>query len=270
MKHLVVGIKLFVVLFLGFFCGIAGSAQAPQATPVKVLLLRPYALSSDPANKPLFWKSLEANWSIYGKVPLQIDTYVNGIAGSENRVTFENLEKYNASVIVLSNPVGAKNRDFDKDEIKALTDYLKNGRKLIGTFITFGSRPRLDEIQHNTEFIELFGFKRNFNFIGSNILDSPLLSRNNCPTLFPFKSWIASGWRWTVAPFSGTTNIYWTNALMESTKVIAESQNSTGIISVYSNGAYTAIYNSMFADYSNVREDFQLMYNSITFESCIP
>src|SRR5207244_4225106 len=88
------------------------------------------------SSNSLIWDDLNANWSLYGPIPIVIDYSNPSLCGAS--FTLHDLEASEANVVILDDPAGG-NRQFTPDEVAALKTYVSEGHNLVGTFLTFAN-----------------------------------------------------------------------------------------------------------------------------------
>lgn len=219
------------------------NSVAPGVTPVKVVLLRSWGVTSG-------WEDLKTQWQNYGTVPITIDdsTYIN------SDFTYQDLVNSGANVIVLSDPAGGVSQ-YTKAEVAAVAQYAMAGHTVLGTYLVFefGS-------QDDRGLMPVFGLNPTFPYTFASISNSFTQTRSSCLFRNIPTTWQSSGYPYSQVPTQGK----WTASTLKSATLLADSDSGVGVISVYKPGNYTAVYISNFPEYNGGTYDLQLLYNAST------
>lgn len=206
----------------------------------------------------LIWDDLNANWSLYGPIPISIDYSNPGLCGDS--FTLADLEASGADVVILSDPAGkGSGTAFTADEVTALGTYASEGHDLVGTFLTFAFG-----FIDNRALAPLFGLRRsNYGLI--SLTPTFHLKRPNYPLFRDLPHpYVSVGYDQSQVPGDGR---WGANELLGTTGVAASSAQATAAIVVHEGLGYTSIYVSSMPEYGGGTEDEQFFYNAIVFPS---
>jgi len=218
---------------------------APAAGSVRVLLLKSWGVTSG-------WEDLKTQWQNFGTVPVYIDdsTFIN------RDFTYADLVASGANVIVLSDPAGF-NQQYSPAEIAAVSKYASAGHTVLGTYLVFEYSPA-----DNRALMPVFGLK-------SGVLDVTAIDNTftqfrdqgclfrNIPT-----TWVSSGFPYSQVP---SPALRWGGAaLTGGARLVAQSDDATGVVILYEGSGYTGIYISNYPEYYGGTTDLQLLYNAVT------
>jgi len=195
------------------------------------------------------WDDLNANWAIYGTIPVSIDhtTLING------DFTYADLVNSNADVIILSDPAGG-NQTYSSDEVAAIRKYVEAGHSILGTYVTF----QLGNTD-NRALAPIFGFSPTLTYNYVAISNQFIKVVGAC--LFRnISDGFSKGYPFSQVPSSGV----WTGNLGMA-KAGAESDSYVGVVTGFHRKNGTAIYISNMPEYQTIGgDDEQFLYNAIT------
>jgi hypothetical protein len=232
--------------------GIIPSKQAVEGgtTPIKVLLLPSWGVTTG-------WEDLKTEWPKYGEAPIVIDdsTYIG------SSFTYIDLVNSKADVIVISDPSGAPSgvSQYSADEISAVQRYATDGHTVLGTYLVFQYLNA-----DNRGLMPVFGLNPGLIYSASNEISntfvqvgSPGCLLGNVPS-----PWHSTGYPYSQSPETSAQT--WTYSALDLATVVAQSDDLTGIVSIYNGGTYEAIFISNFPEYYGDTQDLQLLYNAVT------
>jgi hypothetical protein len=212
---------------------------------VNVVLLTSWGTTSG-------WTDLQTEWQNYGTTPLTIDdtTYI------DSDFTYQDLVNSGADVIVLSDPAGGE-KQYTSAEIAAVQQYAKTGHTVLGTFLVFEWSSTDD-----TGLLPVFGFTSVGQYTQESI-DNTFYQVKSQPCLFQNipSPWQSDGYAYSQVP---TPALEWGDKALNLATLEADSDGSTGIVTVYNAANYTAVYISNYPEYYGGTYDLQLLYNSVT------
>lgn len=211
---------------------------------VSVLLLKSWGVTTG-------WEDLKTQWQNYGTTPITIDdsTYLN------SDFTYQDLVNSGANVIVLSDSAGGE-QQYSSAEMAAVARYALAGHTVLGTYAVF------DWTVDNRGLMPIFGLRASLPYYYTGISNS-FVHGASASCLFHNlpSNWQSFGYAYSQVPSS---HLRWNPTALNAAQVVAESDNFKGIITVYNEGNYTAIYISNFPEYNGETNDLQLLYNAVT------
>jgi len=233
-----------VFLILTHILSVLSLAPLKKANTINALVLP----CSYPTDGYQVWNSINQNEQTHLYGPY--DVFVNTSVAINRSFSYNDLTT--ADVLILSDNVGI-GCYLTTQEILALSDYLSEGHNIIGTYVIF---------QDGVGTVEnLFGFGALGSYTtppGSQVwyAVNPSTLDNNLGS-----PWTASSYAGNVYP-SGSGG--W-SSVAQSTNIIFQNADKTGVVTTYSPGTYNAIYISYMPEYSGGQQDTQLLYNAITY-----
>ncbi len=227
-----------------------GHAIAPLPSPVRapgavrVLLLRSWGVTTG-------WEDLKTQWQNYGSIPIAIDdsTYI------QSDFTYDDLVASGANVIVLSDPAGGL-QQYTPAEVLAVSQYASTGHTVLGTYAVF----EWDQTD-NRGLMSVFGLKRGV--MNTQSISNSFTQVKNAGCLFRnlASTWQSSGYAQSQVP---SPSLQWGQKALGSATLVAQSDNATGIVSVYGGPGYTSVYISNYPEFYGATNDLQLLYNAVT------
>lgn len=230
----------------------------PDAKTVKAVVVKSWG-SCDSSGT--IWDQLNADWSLYGAVPIHINDSNPALCGGS--FTLAALESSGADVVILSDPAGG-HQGFTQRQVDALSAYVREGHTLIGTFLVFAY-----EHDDNSALAPLFGLAQDAGWVlHQREVDTTYALRVN-KHRGPAKELVrglpvdyaSDGYRQTQVPGDGK----WSRNDLRGARIIARNAGETAAISVYSRAGYNAIYIANMPEYGGGVQDEQFMYNAIIF-----
>jgi hypothetical protein len=207
----------------------------------------------------LAWDDLNANWALYGTIPISIDYSNQSLCGGTS-ITLAALEASGANVVILSDVAGGT-QQLSQDEVDAIQAYAEEGHNLIGTYLTF-VWGTID----NSALAPLFGLSAGGGYSDSNPIIPTYMVRYPPSQLFrdiahPFRS---NGYNFMQMPGDGR----WSeNELQGGGTIVAKKFGRKGAIVVNEAAAYDAVYISNMPEYNTAGStpDEQFLYNAIIY-----
>ena len=208
---------------------------------------------------PVF-NELNNNWQAYGKVPLSIDTSLMLVES----FTYEDLAATGADVVWLSDPAGGP-QQYSNAEIDAIMQYASEGHSILGTFLVFqwvaadnrGLAPifgLLEEIDYNTEEVSA---DASFDLL---VEDHPLFHEVTDP-------YVTGGYINAQVP---AEDFSWDPGDLGAARLLAQTADNRGVITLYEANAYHAIFVSKMVEYNGNGMDSQFLYNALTLAPSCP
>jgi len=228
-----------------------------DAGGVSAVVVRSWGACS---SSSLAWDSLNANWSLYGSIPINID-YANASL-CDSTITHSAMEASGADVVIMSDPGGGI-QQYSADEISALQQYAQEGHNLIGTYITF--RYTLGGID-NSGLAPLFGLSASGGYdISAHSVASVFKVHNPPSQLFrnighPYTS---AGYDYAQIPADGG----WSSNELAGATMVGGKYGRKDAVFVYEAGAYDAVYITNMPEYNTAGStvDQQFLYNAIIY-----
>lgn len=230
--------------------------QAETIQPVKAAVFRS---TGTQFLGQTIWPELNAGWSAFGDVPVQID--YTSLAGAN--ITDAKLEASGADVIVMSNPAFVT---YTSDEIAALSRYVKAGHGLIISYGKFRSEDRA--------LAPLVGLGSTTQ-AGTNTWPEPLEFQLSLPShslLQGIDSPYVSGVPALASPIPYGSE--W--QLLRGAEVVASTRpeyagwNGNGVVVSYDSPEHRGLYFAHYPEALNAgtnQQDMQLFYNGLVWAS---
>ena len=242
------------------------SVEVTNNPPVQVYVLDSWGTDFG-AQAP--WSHLNAQWSLYGNVPVTIDyTRFN-----KEHIYYQELVDSYADVLLIStsrsgdwdNPVAA-GYYFTDNEIDAILQYVQEGHGIIATGMTFDS----DKLpKHGLDFGPLFGLNpANLYTFWDGVHDLQVLDPTENHPLFnkiPDTYTTTNGRTLTPGFFmTGAENWTWSHLAGGEYKAMSI-QTDNGAVIAYGPGAYNAVYITNIVEQNSNTNDKQLLYNAMVW-----
>jgi hypothetical protein len=208
----------------------------------------------------LAWDSLNANWSQYGSIPINIDYSNPSLCNAT--ITLPALEASGADVVIMSDPSGGL-QQYSSDEISAIQQYAEEGHNLIGTYLTFGYTAQGID---NSGLAPLFGLSASGGYDISAHTVNPVFKVHNPPSqLFrnighPF---VSQGYDYAEIPSDGG----WSSNELAGATMVGGKYGRKDAVFVYEAGTYDAVSITNMPEYntSGSTADQQFLYNAIIY-----
>lgn len=234
------------------------SGTAPQTSPgittpaaIKAIVVGSWGYGSS----ELVWDFLNANWSLYGSVPIFIDSSTLHVVAS---FTLSDLQNSGADVVIVSDPSGGT-RQWTAAEASALAAYASQGHPLIGTFLllqyaTFDNRM----------LAPLWGLRSDLTYTGADVhsaTSADILSPGDCLFTRIENPLDQGGYPFVQVPMDGS----WDPSDLAGATFLARSQDGRNIVTFYSSSSIRATYISYMPEYQNGSQfdATQYLYNAI-------
>lgn len=237
------------------------SAAHPGSATVKAVLVKSYS-NCGTKSEPL-WDELNANWSSYGSIKVDVDYTDQSLCGDS--FTLADLEASKADVVILDDPSGFA-KIFSPEEVSALQAYASEGHDLIGTYLTFAwSEAGVD----NSSLAPLFGLPQDDGWTGgeTTVLATYALHKKMKQAKALFKNlpkhYASTGYNASQTPEDGT----WDKADLAGARIVASNADRSAAITLYRQGSYNAIYIANMPEYGGGGQDAQFLYNAIVYPS---
>ena len=226
--------------------------------PIKAVVVRDWGGCS---SSSLPWDDLNANWSNYGSVPIEID-YSDPALCDSATVTHAALVANGADVVIVQNSAGGL-QQWSGDEIAALQTYLNEGHRVIGTYATF-----LNGSTDNRGLAPLFGLRSDltYNTVG---LTPTYTVTGQQDSLFH-----NLGGAYTSSGLSSsqvdTDDGIWTAGDLAGAAIVASTTDNKAVATYYDAGPYDAVYISSGPEFPVGDQDKQFIYNAIVNNLSVP
>lgn len=206
------------------------------------------------------WSDLNSEWSSYGNIPINIDTTTLGGVSS---FTYQDLVDTGADVVILGNSAGGL-KQFSSEEIEAIHQYALLGHNLVGTYRLYQWNGRDGDLNlDNRGLAPLFGHREDISYNTGNFPISNNFSKLTDSPLFVnmAEQWSSSEYPYTQLP---SDDNQWNLSDLLGAEILAESDDYSGVITIYNTDNYTSIYISNLPEYNSTSVNKQLLYNAIT------
>jgi hypothetical protein len=234
------------------------SSAAPQASPgiatpatIRAIVVGSWGYGSG----DLVWDYLNANWSLYGSVPIFIDSSTLHVVPS---FTLSDLQNSGADVVIVSDPAGGV-RQWTAAEASALAAYAAQGHPLIGTFLllqyaTFDNRI----------LAPLWGLRSDLAYRpieAPSATTADILSPGDCLFTRIENPLNQGGYPYVQVPLDGS----WDPSDLAGATFLARSQDGRNVVTFYSSASIRATYISYMPEYQNGSQfdATQYLYNAI-------
>lgn len=207
----------------------------------------------------LEWDDLNANWGLYGSIPLQVDyTTLGGVAS----FTYQDLVNSGADVVVLSCCAGA-DMQLTESEIATVRQYAEAGHSLVGTsYLFYWQGLGID----NSALAPLFGLKDVV-----NLSVAPVYAQTGATVLAPDACAMSQmGATFIVAPpqVAVPPSSTWDSSNLAGATYLARSNDGGAVVTQYRGNGYTATYFSFMVEWHGVGHvnpvNARLLYNVLT------
>ena len=216
------------------------------AAGVKVALVRSWGDVS-------IFDVLNDDWASYGTTPLTIDKALMSVSS----FTYQDLVSTGADVLWLSDPAGGQEQ-YSPEEIQAVEQYANEGHSILGTFVVF---QWIDT--DNRGLAPIFGLRHDIDYSTSQVpasqtfdilVGGPLF--RNVPDPY-----VSSGYLNAHVP---ANDLRWDPGDFGAAQLLAQTNDSRGIITWYETESYYAVYVSKMVEYNGNATDIQFLYNALT------
>ena len=203
----------------------------------------------------LVWDYLNANWSLYGSVPIFIDSNTLHDVPS---FTLSDLQNSGADVVIVSDPAGHF-RQWTAAEANALATYASQGHPLIGTYLLF-EYGGVD----NRMLAPLWGLRSDLAY-NTDEIDSAtaadILSPGDCLFTRIADPLDQGGYPYVQVPVDSS----WDPSDLGGATFLARSQDGRNIVTSYSSGNIRATFISYMPEFQDGSQSdaTQYLYNAI-------